>query len=75
MTETAKHRSPLEAELYAGAVSALRHRAASQAAKARAGTARTESGALVRTGEAAIAGRLAEALATLADEIERGTVS
>ena len=36
MTETAKKCSPLEAEICAGAVSALRRRAASQAAKARA---------------------------------------
>ena len=58
----------MDAAFLTGAVSALRRSAASQAAKTRAGTARTESGALVRTGEAAIASRLAEALAALADE-------
>ena len=73
MTETAKHRSPLEAEIYAGAVSAIRRRAARQAAKARDETARTESGVAIRTGEAAIASRLAEALSAIANEIERET--
>ena len=64
----------MDAALLAGAVSALRRSAASQAAKTRAGTARTESGGLVRTCEAAIASRLAEALAALAEELERGCV-
>ena len=78
MTETAKtgktmrnEVSSLESEFVAGAVSALRRRAARQAAQARAGTARVENGALVRTGDAAVASRLAEALGAIADEIER----
>jgi len=62
----------LDAEIYAGAVSALRKRAARQAAMARAGEAVTEGGVVIRTGEAAIADRIAEILAGLADEIERG---
>jgi hypothetical protein len=61
--------SSLENEIRAGAVSALRRRAASQVAKARAGAARTESGGAIRTGE--IASRVANALGALADEIER----
>jgi hypothetical protein len=52
----------MDAAFLTGAVSALRRRAARQAAKARAGTARTEGGVAIRTGEAAIASRLAGAL-------------
>jgi hypothetical protein len=63
--------SGLEAEIRAGAVSALRRRAARQAGLARAGSARTESGSLIRTSAGATANRLAEALAALADELER----
>jgi hypothetical protein len=63
--------SSLESEIRAGAISALRRRAARQAAKARDETVRTESGVAIRTGEAAIADRVAKALAALADEIER----
>jgi hypothetical protein len=62
----------LEAEIYAGAIAALRKRAARQAAIARAGSATTEAGVVIRTSESAIAHRLAEALAAAADELERG---
>lgn len=60
----------VETEIRAGAVSALRRRAARQAELARAETARTEGGVSIRTGEGAIAARLAKALAALADELE-----
>jgi hypothetical protein len=63
--------SELETELIAGAVSALRKRAARQAAIARAGVAVTAAGIVIRTGESAVAARLAEALTTVADEIDR----
>ena len=54
-----------------GAVAALRRRAARQADITRSGVAVTESGIEIRTGEAAIANRIAEALPAIADEIER----
>jgi hypothetical protein len=63
--------SSLEAAIRAGALVALRKRAAGQAAKAREGVAVTETGIAIRTGESAIAARLAEALAAVADELER----
>jgi hypothetical protein len=51
----------LEAEIYAGAIAALRKRAARQVEIARAGEAVTESGVVMRTGERAVDDRLAEA--------------
>ena len=66
MTET-------DRAIMAGAVRALRRRAERQADRARAGSAVNEAGVLVRTGEAAIAARLAETLAKAAAELERET--
>lgn len=54
-----------------GAVATLRRRAARQADLAQSGTATTETGIAIRSGEAAVAHRTAETLAALADEIER----
>jgi hypothetical protein len=59
----------LEAELLAGAAAALRKRAQRQAQLAAAGTTRGDRG--VRTGEAAIASRLADAFSQLAREFEK----
>ena len=63
---------PLESELLAGAVTALRRRAARQTELARLGMVESNKtpGVFIRTGEAAIAGRLANAWAALAQEIE-----
>jgi hypothetical protein len=61
----------IEAEIYGGAVAALRKRAARQAAIAQSGAVVTEAGVIIRTGAAAIADRIAETLASLADELER----
>jgi hypothetical protein len=58
--------------ILAGALAALRKRAARQAAIGPAGVVETETGVVIRTGESAIGDRLAEVLAALADEIERG---
>jgi hypothetical protein len=58
--------SSLESAILVGAVAALR-RAARQIAKARSGTARTERDVRIKTGEAAVAERLAKALADAAD--------
>jgi len=59
--------SSLESAILVGAVAALRHRAARQIAKARSGTATTERDVRIKTGEAAVAERLAKALADAAD--------
>jgi hypothetical protein len=61
---------PLESELLA--VTALRRRAARQTELVRLGTVESDKtpGVFIRTGEAAIAGRLANAWAALAQEIE-----
>jgi hypothetical protein len=58
----------------AGAVIALRRRAERQATIARAGTTPAEGrpNVLIRSGEAAIALRLAECLSGCADELEAG---
>jgi hypothetical protein len=61
----------MDAAFLTGAVSALRRRAASQTAKAREGIAVTEAGIVIRTGESAIANRIAEVLAAIADEFEQ----
>jgi hypothetical protein len=61
----------IEAEILAGVVAALRRRSARQAAIARAGVVVTEAGVVIRSGEAAIAERISEALAAAADEVER----
>jgi hypothetical protein len=60
--------------LRAGAISAIRRRAERQAAIARAGTSAMEGrpDVLIRTGKAAIALRLAEALNQCADDLEVG---
>ena len=60
----------LEAAIRAASVAALRKRAARQRAIAEAGEVKNEAGAIVRAGEAAVASRLAVALAAVADEIE-----
>jgi hypothetical protein len=59
----------LDAAIKAGAVSALRRRADRQARLASAGTSHGDRGAIVRTGEATIAIRLAAALNQLADDL------
>lgn len=64
----------LELAFRAGAIAALRRRAERQAAVAALGTVAAEGhpDVLIRTGETAIAARLAEAFAALAGEIESG---
>jgi hypothetical protein len=61
----------LEAAIRAGAISALRTRAERQAAIAADGTTVGERGAIIQTGEAAIAIVLASTFASLANELER----
>jgi hypothetical protein len=65
-------RDPFEDAVCAGAVRALRRRAARQAAIAESWTARGARGAIIRQGEAAIALRIALALEETAAEIEQG---
>jgi hypothetical protein len=62
----------LETAIAAGAVVALRRRAASQTELARLGTVESDEtpGAFIRPGEAALADRLANAWAALAQEME-----
>jgi hypothetical protein len=60
----------LEADMLQGAASALRNRAERQAKLAQAGAMRGDRGVSVRTGEAAIAARLADAFSQLASEFE-----
>jgi hypothetical protein len=62
---------PLEREFIAGAISAIRRRAERQAQTAKFGTVIGERDAVIRTGEAAVAVRLAEALGTIADDLDR----
>jgi hypothetical protein len=64
----------LKLSILGGALAALRQRAASQGAIARAGVDETETGVVIRTGESVIADRVAEVLVALADEIERGAL-
>jgi hypothetical protein len=63
-------RDPFEDAVCAGAVRALRRRAARQAAIAESWTTHGARGVIVRSGEAAIALRIAEALDQAAHEIE-----
>ena len=62
----------LETAIAAGAVVALRRRAARQTELARLGTVEPDKtpGVFIRTGEAALADRLASAWAALAQEME-----
>ena len=60
----------VETEIRFAAVRALRRRASRQGDLARAGSARTEGGMVVRTSAGAVAHRLAEVLAGIADEVE-----
>jgi hypothetical protein len=60
---------PLESAFLAGAATGLRRRAGRQAQLAADGTS-TEHGSVIQTGEAAIAVRVAVALAALAAEFE-----
>ena len=62
----------LETAIAAGAVTALRRRAARQTELARLGTVEPDKtpGVFIRTGEAALADRLANAWAALAQEME-----
>jgi hypothetical protein len=62
----------IEAAFVAGAVSALRKRAQRQAKLAAEGTAVGDRGAVIRTGEGALAARLAVALEDAAAELEGG---
>jgi hypothetical protein len=61
---------PLETAFRAGAVAALRRRAARQAELAAAGTTASERGAVIRTGEAVLAARLSSVLSQIAAEFE-----
>ena len=63
---------PIESAFLAGAVTALRRRAARQARIAALGTTRGERGAIIRQGEAAIADLLEAALTEIADDLEQG---
>jgi hypothetical protein len=60
----------LETAIRAGAVAALRRRAARQAKLAAEGTTVGDRGALIRTGEAAISLRISATLGDLAAELE-----
>ena len=60
----------IEAAIKAGAVSALRRRADRQTQLASEGTTVGERGAVIRSGEATIAVRLAAAFTWLADDFE-----
>jgi len=60
----------IETAMLRGAAQALRQRADRQAKLAEAGTTRADHGVVIRTGEAAIATRIAMTLAALADEID-----
>ena len=62
---------PIESAFLAGAVTALRRRAARQARIAEDGTTSGERNAVIRQGESAVALRLALALNELADELEQ----
>jgi flagellar biosynthesis/type III secretory pathway protein FliH len=64
---------PLEAAMLAGASSAPRERAERQARIAADGTTHGKRGVVIRTGEGAIAARLAEAFSQLADEFAADT--
>lgn len=74
MSESLNQVHDLEVALRSGAVAALRRRAERQGGIARAGTVAPEGwpDVLIRTGEAAIAVRLAEALNACADDLEAG---
>ena len=61
---------PLEDAFLAGAIAALRRRAARQAKIAQSWTSRGARGVNIRTGEGAIAARLAHAFNELAAELE-----
>jgi hypothetical protein len=60
----------LEAEFLAGAIAALRRRAARQRDIAKSWTTHSERGAVILQGEAAIALRIAAALDDAADDLE-----
>lgn len=62
---------PIESSVRAGAVAALRRRAARQVKIAADGTTNGERGAIIRSGEAVLAVDLAVIFSQLADEIER----
>jgi hypothetical protein len=73
----AKALSEIELAIHAGAARALRTRAAVQRQMAVEGTSSAGEkypGVVIQTGEAAIAGRLANAFELLADEIESEAV-
>jgi hypothetical protein len=62
---------PTEVDIIAGAIAALRKRAARQIQLAKDGTTSAEDGSPILTGEAAIALRVAKSLFELIDELER----
>jgi hypothetical protein len=62
----------LEADMVAGAVAALRRRAARQRARAADWTVTGERGVVIVAGEGRIAERLAVELDAVADELARG---
>jgi hypothetical protein len=63
---------PVESGFLAGAITALRRRAARQVRIAADGTTNGLRNAVIRQGESAVALRVAQALNELADELERG---
>jgi hypothetical protein len=67
----------IERAIRAGAIAALRRRAERQRTAAALGTVAAEGrpDVLILTGEAAVAARLAEAFAALADELETGRLA
>ena len=62
----------MESAIVVGAIAALRKRAEKQAELARAGSSTAKCGAIIRTGEATIAERLANAFGEVADELASG---
>jgi hypothetical protein len=63
---------PIKFAFLAGAITALRRRAARQARIAADGTTNGSRNAVIRQGESAIALRVAQTLNELADELEQG---
>jgi hypothetical protein len=63
---------PIESGFLAGAITALRRRAARQARISADGTTNGSRNAVTRQGESAVALRVAQALNELADELEQG---
>jgi hypothetical protein len=63
---------PIESAFLAGAITAVRRRAARQARIAADGTTNGSRNAVIRQGETAVALRVAQVLNDLADELDQG---